>query len=131
MRKEDVIQTVREVISDSCGIEIGNIKNDSTLFGELNVTSIDMVDILYTLEMEYDVSLRISDIEKNARESLEGKNFETDGIVTQEGKEILKLQFPEIPVEKLEGNISVNDIISLISVESLAKMVIFKIEQSE
>jgi acyl carrier protein len=131
MNKETVIEKVKAAISNSCGIEIENIKSESTLFDDLAITSIDMVDILYMLETEFNVSLKISDIETESRSELNGAPFEIDNVITPEGLNAIKKKVPEIPEEKLKPGLTIHEIANLITVEILANMVLFKIEQQE
>jgi acyl carrier protein len=131
MRKEEVIEKVIEVIAESTGMEAHLIRPDSTLFNELPVNSIDIVDILYSLEMEYDISLKLSDLEKQSRDAMNGKPFEIDNVVTDEGLKVLAEKMPEIPASKMVKGLTVNDIMKLITVESLANMVIYKLNSTE
>ncbi|MCK4344721.1 MAG: hypothetical protein KAX05_05485 [Bacteroidales bacterium] len=129
MQFNDVFITVQGAIADSCGIEKDTIKPENTLFNELGINSIDLIDILYTLEMEHDISLTISDIEKESRDELKGKPFEIDNVITDDALAVLKRMMPEIPSGKLKPGITVNDLIYLFTVESLCKLVINKIER--
>jgi acyl carrier protein len=131
MNKEAVIEKVKAAISNSCGIEIESIKPESTLFDDLTITSIDMVDILYMLETEFNVSLKISDIETESRGELNGAPFEIDNVITAEGLDAIKRKVPEIPEEKLKVGLTIHEIANLITVEILANMVLFKIQQQE
>jgi len=129
MKYEDVHAKVVEAIADSCGIDETLITNEKTLFVDLEISSIDLVDIFYTLEMEYDISMKISDMENEAIKEMDGVPFEIDNIITTEGLEALKRKMPEINAEKLVQGLTVNDIINLITVESLYQLVVLKIEQ--
>ena len=131
MKIEEVIDKVIESISESTGMEKDIIRPDFTLFKELSINSIDILDILYTLEIEYDISLKISDLEKDSRKELDGKAFEIENVITPEGLEVLKKKLPEIPQEKLVPGLTVFEIIQLFTVETLAKMVLIKIEEKE
>jgi len=131
MLKEEVIEKVIKIIAESTGLETEIIQPDSTLFNELPINSIDIVDILYSLEMEYDISLTLSDLEKQSREAMDGKPFEIDNVVTDEGLRVLAEKMPEIPAEQLIKGLTVNDIVKLFTVESLAKLVLYKLESSE
>jgi acyl carrier protein len=128
MKKDEIVEKVIDVIAESTGFEKEKISPSSTLFDELSINSIDMVDILYTLEMEYDISLKISDLERDSREEMEGKPFEIDNVITEEGLVVLAKKLPEIPKEKLVPGLTVNEIVKLITVETLARMVHIKIE---
>ena len=130
MDKKEMLQKIIEVISESSGIEKELILANSTLFTELGVNSIDMLDIMFTLEMEYDVSLSISDIELESKEEMEGRPFEVENVITAEGLEILKKRMPEIPADKIVEGVTINTIISLITVESLLNMVTTKLESN-
>lgn len=129
MKKEEILEKVIKVIAESCGLDLRTIRPASTLFDELAVNSIDMVDILYTLEMEYDISLKISDLEKEARTELNGLPFEIDNVITDEGLKVLRNKLPEIPGEKMEKGLTVNGIIRLFTVETLTNMVMLKIQE--
>ena len=77
--------------------------------------------------MEYDISLSISEIEQDSRAEMNGKTFDVDGEITQDGIEVLLLKMPELPREKLIPGITINEVIALINVESLLNMVTQKL----
>lgn len=125
--ENNIFLKVQEAIADSCGIDKSEIHKESSLFNDLKIDSIDMVDILYTLESEYDVELKVSDINKEAREELGDQPFEVDNIITKEGLEALKRKIPDIPEEGLELGISVHEVIKMITVKMLCNMVEIKL----
>lgn len=129
MNKEEIIEKIRQVIHESCGISIDEIKPDSTLFNELNIDSIDMVDILFNLERAYDIELKISEIERYSKQEMGDEPFEIDHIITPKGLEVLKRRLPEIDHSKLVEGITIHDIVKLINVTSLANMVFTQIER--
>ena len=49
MEKQEILDKIVEVISESTGIEPDSIALNSALFGELGINSIDMLDILFSL----------------------------------------------------------------------------------
>ncbi len=129
MKVEDVLETVKTSITDSCGIPIEKIELDSPLFPGLSIDSIDLVDILYSLEKKYRISLKISDINKNARKELGDKPFDRDGVITEEGISVLRKIMPEIAPENIKPGLSVYDLMQLLTVHSLCNMVIYKLEE--
>ena len=66
MEIEEIYKNVAEVIENSVGTPKESIGLDQTLFDELGVDSIDLVDILFELESLYDIELKINDIESIA-----------------------------------------------------------------
>lgn len=123
---KNVFEKVKLIIVDSCGIEAKDITLESTLFDDLSIDSIDMVDILYNVETEYDISLKIGDFEKDARKELKGKPYEIDNVVTPEGLKVLRKRMPEIPKEKLKPGITVHELLKLFTVRSLCKLILQK-----
>lgn len=131
MNKEEIIEKIRQVIHESCGISLEEIKPDSTLFDELNIDSIDMVDILFNLERAYDIELKISEIERYSKQEMGDEPFEIDHIITPKGLEVLKRRLPEIDHSKVIEGITIHDIVKLINVTSLANMVLTQIERKK
>jgi acyl carrier protein len=123
----DIFETVKRSIVDSCGIDEAEIKLESTLFADLGIDSIDMVDILYAIESEYNITLKASDIDKDARSELQGQAYEVDGVITEAGLEALRRRMPEIDQARLKPGVTVHEIIKLITVHSLCKAILQKL----
>jgi hypothetical protein len=60
---------------------------------------------------------------------MDGKLFEIDNIITKEGLLVLKNKFPEIPRDKLVPGLTTFEFVLLVTVETLAKMVLARIEE--
>jgi len=132
MDVEKIFEKVSQVIRESCDIEFSEIKLSHTLFDELAIDSIDLVDILFELETEYDISLKISDIGKQAKLLLgPDVEYEVDGVITKEGLEVLKSYMTEIPSENFKQGLSVYDLIKLFTVESLCKLIQKKLSETK
>ncbi len=130
MEYQEVLNFVIETIAESSGIEKEKIKPDSTLFGDLGLNSVDLVDILYTLEMEYDISLKIRDFERDAERLLNGKPYKIDRKITEDGVRVLVQLLPELE-GKVKPGITDYDVVQLLTVGSLARMVHNKIQQGQ
>jgi len=128
---DEIFIDVCEVIESSTGINKNEIKLESTLFDELGVDSIDLVDILFELETLFDLELNISDIELKAKEELGDIPYEIDGVITEDGLKALRIHMTEIDSEKLEYGITIHQLIQLFSTHSLCKLVHYKMEMKE
>lgn len=128
---DEIFIDVCEVIESSTGINKNEINLESTLFDELGVDSIDLVDILFELETLYDLELNISDIELKAKEELGDIPYEIDGVITDEGLKALRIHMTEIDSQKLEHGITIHQLIQLFSTHSLCKLVHYKMEMKE
>jgi len=129
MNKKQVLNFVMESISESSGLEVEKIQPDNTLFNGLGLTSIDMVEIFYMLEMEYDISLRVSDFEKDIRKDMSGEVFEINNVITEQGLEAIKQKLPEINSSNIRSGLTVDQLMEFITVKSLANLVHAKINK--
>lgn len=104
---------------------------EDTLFDELGVDSIDLVDILYELETLYDVELKVSDIEQRIRKELGDIPYEVDGVITTEGLEAIRTHMTEVDPTSIKEGLTVHRLIQLFSVHSLCKIVEYRIQNQE
>lgn len=57
MLKNEVFEKVREIISESLDIDASDIKEESRLFTELNIESVDILEITFRVEQEFDFTM--------------------------------------------------------------------------
>jgi|APGre2960657468_1045069.scaffolds.fasta_scaffold195096_1 acyl carrier protein len=124
-----ILLVVQEVIHLSSGVPMDRIAPESTLFDDLAIDSIDMVDILFNLERKYGIELKIGEIEQYSKAEMGNEPFEIDQVITEKGLEVLRRIIPEIDATKLVHGITIHDIIRLITVRSLAMMVAVQIDK--
>ena len=129
MKDNLVLNFIIESISESSGLEVESINPGSTLFQDLCLTSIDMVEIFYMIEMEYDISLRASDFENDLRKEMDGEEFEIDNVITDKGLAAIRQKLPEINSDNLKQGLTVDQLIKFITVRALANLVTIKINQ--
>lgn len=55
---------IREVIAEEMGIEPEAVKNESSFKGDLNVDSLDMMELLMSLEEEFRIEISDEEAEK-------------------------------------------------------------------
>lgn len=124
----DIFKVVAEIIEGSIGTPKEEIKIDQTLFDELEIDSIDLVDILFELESHYDIELKVSDIESRAREELGDVPYEVDGVITAKGIVMLRKHMTEIDPSSLKEGLTIHGLVRLFSVHSLCKIIQYRIE---
>ena len=129
MQLEEVFENVKNVIEKSIGKPEHPIELDQTLFDELGIDSIDLVDILFELESHYDIELKISDIESRARERLGDQPYEIDGYITKDGLKVISEFMTEIDSEKFIEGLTVHQLVQLFTVHSLCKIVLYRIDE--
>lgn len=55
---------IREIIAEELDIELENVTNESSFKGDLKVDSLDMVELLMTLEEEFAIEIPEEEAEK-------------------------------------------------------------------
>lgn len=131
MEINDILLKLQEVIHESTGIEPDEIQLDKTLFDDLDIDSIDMVDILFELESEYDIELKLSKLEELSKEELNGQTYEKNGVITSAGLDSLRKHMDEIDPEKFKEGLTIHELVKLFTVHSLCKLVKHQIENKE
>ena len=120
---EDVLDKVKDSLVDSCGVERQEIELDKTLMEDLGIDSIDLIDLVYTLEKQYAISLEIGEFAKMAARELGDVPFEKDNVITDGGLELLKEWIGESQHKNIQKGLTVPLIPLLFTVQSICILV--------
>ena len=58
-----VFEKIAEILAEQLDVEVTSIKMDTDIINDLGANSLDMVDIVMSLESEFDIELADQDIE--------------------------------------------------------------------
>src|SRR5665647_207139 len=119
MSNPEIYNKIRDALVASCGLSAKDIQADKTLIGDLNIDSIDLIDLLYSIEKDFNVTIKISEFENLAQVELGKIPFAENNIVTPQGLEALKKLMPEVPPEKIAQGLTVHKVPYLFTVQSL------------
>ncbi|MGB4609726.1 MAG: acyl carrier protein [Saccharofermentanales bacterium] len=64
MSTEDIFEQVKQLLVDQLGVDEDSISMDSDFIDDLNADSLDIVDLIITLESEYDISIPDEDAQR-------------------------------------------------------------------
>jgi acyl carrier protein len=131
MNIDTIFPRVCEIIDGSVGRDKNSIRPDDTLFDDLGIDSIDMVDILYELETAFGIELKVSDFEARAREAMKDKPLEIDGVITPDGLAVIREHMTEVNPQNLVEGITIHQLIKLFTVKSLCKLILHKLEENQ
>ena len=129
MEIKEIFKDVTEIIDESCGIEAASIKMEDTLFDELEIDSIDMVDILFEIETKYDIALKVSDLEQRTKSDDPNNPYEIERKITKAGVESIIEEMPEIDLSKVHEGMTIEELVKLINVHSLCKIIKLKLDE--
>ena len=62
--REEILEKVREIVSEQMGVDKGEIKMETSFVNDLNADSLDTVELVMELEDEFDMSIPDEEAEK-------------------------------------------------------------------
>lgn len=79
--KKDMLEKIRIMVAEQLGIDAEEVKGESSLQEDLNADSLDLFELVVSLEEEYGIEIPSGDLEKvetvnNIVEYLEAKGLE-------------------------------------------------------
>ena len=123
MELEQVYKGVSACLTSSCGLEEDEISLESTLSHDLDIDSIDLIDLLYELERKFSIQITIGEFEQEARKETGDEQFEVDTVLTPAGVKTLKRLMPEVGDDKFVEGLTVQQIPRLFTVHSICNLV--------
>ncbi len=121
---ESVYPRVAKVIAEALARDPAEVKLQSRLFADLEAESIDLLDIVFRLEREFDIQIPRGRIIEDSRGDLPEAQFEQHGVLTAAGLARLREYLSEVPAESFRPQMNLADVPSLFTVETMCKMVI-------
>lgn len=121
---QSIYPSVAKIVADVLVIDESEVESKKRLIAELGAESIDFLDLIFQLEREFKVKIPRGQIEKEARGTLSEDEFETKGVITPAGMEVLKGYLSEVPAEYFKASMKVSEIATLFTVETLCKLVL-------
>lgn len=114
---------VREVVAESLELELEEAQLSDSLY-ELGAESLDLLDMAFMLEKEYQIQFPRTDILERATAHFGEEALVRDGIVTEMGLKLLEKGMPELDPAVLKPGLEAMDVAKMITVESFARITI-------
>jgi acyl carrier protein len=64
MSKEDILTKLRPVIAEQLGVDEADVKEDASFTEDLNADSLDLVELIMSLEEQFKLQISDEDAEK-------------------------------------------------------------------
>lgn len=120
----EVYAEVKKSLVASCSLNEEEIELDKTLMEDLGVDSIDLLDLIFSVEKKFSISIEVGTMARLAAEKLRDVPFEIDNVITDEGLQVLKSFIGDSQEEKLKKGLTVHEIPFLLTVRSMCNLVI-------
>jgi len=107
----NTFQRFAAIVAKSLHVEASRITPDSHL-EDLGAESLDLIEITMDTETEFGISMPEKSILQSAQEVFGPGVLEKDGVVTAEGKKLLRARMPEpeMDAQLLEGELTVKQL---------------------
>lgn len=126
MSREQILESVRDVLEEALGADAEDITPDATLTGDLEAESIDFLDIVFRLEKKFSTPakpFKINQGELFPENLMENPAWVSNGKFTDAGMAMLKQRMPHVDFSRFESDRDVNKVGELITVKSLVDFV--------
>ena len=126
MSRDEILNSVREVLEEALGAEPDEITPDASLTADLEAESIDFLDIVFRLEKAFSTDERpfkISQGELFPENLMENPDWVQDGKFTDAGMTMLKERMPHVNFDDFQNDRDVNKVAELITVGSIVTFV--------
>ncbi len=117
MTRDEILDTIREILVDALAVDDDEVVPSATLIGDLGAESIDILDITFKLEQEF--GFKIAQGELFPEGITQDPDYVQDGIVTPRGLELLKERGPHFDMAALEADPSVENVRKIFTLEAL------------
>ena len=126
---DEVDAKVTKVLVYALGVEEADIKPSATLQGDLGAESIDFLDIVFRLEVEFRIKINQDELFPQSF-LLEDSAFINDGRLTDDGLAALHAQMPYADWKELERDRRLDRIDDLFTVDLVTSFVRWKLSGS-
>jgi len=122
-RNREVEEKFLTIVARALDVGRKDVHMSSTLFGELGAESLDLLDLAFTLEMEFRIRLPRTDLLFRAGEYFGEKTVMNAGVITPTGLEIIRRSMPEVDPAVLVPGLTAMEFRDFVQVESLYRVV--------
>ena len=130
MEEKEIYEKLRAILAEVLEIEAGDILEDSSLFNDLGIESIDLLDLTFTIEDEFGIEIPPGELWNMGVDFLDADRYLVEGILTAEGVSDLKRRFPLVDISSLGDRIQVMDVLVLITVRMVAHYISTKLGEA-
>jgi acyl carrier protein len=119
MEREQGLSRICAAVTDCLGLPPGKVTPTSRLITDLGATSLDILDLIFTLEDNLGATLRDGDLEAFLRGELVSSKSVRDGFLVAEAVDRLARFLPAIADLPDRNRLTPGQVIPLITVESI------------
>lgn len=116
MTEEETFEKLMPLVREVTGVREDQITMESGLMQDLGAESVDLLDFSFLIEETFDIVIDADEFEQQTSKRLNNKEYEKDGVLTDESLEELRKALPEVPVEYLKPGLKKIELPSVLNV---------------
>ena len=120
LTQAEIFDKVKDTLVAALGVDEDEVTPDAKLFGDLGAESIDILDIVFRLEKNFNVKIPRGELFPENLTAVDS-SFVQDGTVTPAGINELRQRMPHADVEKLAADPRVENIQDLFTVQMIVR----------
>lgn len=119
---QDTLGRVRGRVAEVLALETEDVDGKSRLLVDLKADSLDLVELMYLLEQEFDLRLKREDLSLSAQLGLPEEELHENEVLTAKALELLRERFPGASELLVEG-ITRKHLAALLTVDEITRAV--------
>jgi acyl carrier protein len=116
MTEEEIFEKLMPLVREVTGVREDRVTMESGLMQDLGAESVDLLDFSFLIEETFDIVINADEFEQQTSKRLNNKEYEKDGVLTNEALEELRKALPEVPVEYLKPGLKKIELPSVLNV---------------
>lgn len=116
MTEEEIFEKLMPLVREVTGVREDQVTMESGLMQDLGAESVDLLDFSFLIEETFDIVINADEFEQQTSKRLNNKEYEEDGVLTNEAIEELRKALPEVPVEYLKPGLKKIELPSVLNV---------------
>jgi acyl carrier protein len=120
--RDETQDRVRKRVAEVLALQPEEVRTDASLVDDLGADSLDLVDLMFTLEKEFGITLKRQDLSLTAQLGIPEEEVHRNEILTPKALMLLRGRFP-MAAEKLPDGITRKHLAVLLTVEEISRAV--------
>ena len=131
MQDKEIYEKLRALLARVLEIEQSEIHEESSLFKDLGIESVDLLDLTFEIEEEFNIEIPPGELWNVGVDFLDEERYLKDGVLTGEGIEELKRRFPLADISSLGKEVKVFDVFGLITIHMIVYYISSKLKGAQ
>ena len=119
---DDTMVRVRKCVAEVLALDLDQVTPESRLMQDLGAESLDLVELMYMLEQDFDIRLSRDDLSLSAQLGIPEEELHQEEVLTPKALELLRERFPQAQ-DILKEGITRRHLAVLLTVAEVARSV--------